>query len=78
MHGTLWEQIKAPSNIIIKKHFEGALKATAAQGNLAPEMPKRAPQSHNPPKCAYSIDLEFNVGLKQIKECYFHASKFEK
>ena len=41
-------------------------KYMGAQGELAPKMPKRAPK----------ISIEFNA--KQIKECYFHASKLEK
>ena len=41
-------------------------KYTGARGEFAPKMPKRAPK----------ICIEFNS--KQIKECYFRASKLEK
>ena len=41
-----------------------------AQGEVAPEMPKRAPESH---KRTPKICIEFNA--KQIKECYFVAPK---
>ena len=47
-------------------------KYTGARGELAPEIPKRAPESKKraPPNCT-----EFYA--KQNKECYFHASKLE-
>ena len=48
-------------------------KYTGARGELAPEVPKRAPKSF---KRAPKFCIEFNA--KQIKECYFHASKLDK
>ena len=48
-------------------------KIHGGSGELAPEMPKRAPESH---KRAQKNCIEFNA--KQNKKCYFHASKLEK
>ena len=48
-------------------------KVHGAQGEIAPKMPKRAPENQ---KRAPNICIEFNA--KQILERYFHAGKVEK
>ena len=48
-------------------------KIHGAQGKVAPEMPKRAPEN----KKTAPVNLH-RVQFKQILECYFYAGKLEK
>ena len=62
-----------PSSVLNLSISSSEKNYTGARGKLAPEMPKRTPESQKEPK---KICIEFNA--KQIKECYFHPSKVEK